>query len=140
MLRTYHLRARADGGALYNPVMAHGGATVIATGEIGSGQVEVRVAWCNPTDTYSKRRGAAIASGADRKIIPLRSLPGFLGRTYREVQRRAKTGKPAYHQDLPKFDNRVFDFLPKDLSVEESKPVLSLVRRDPILIEAPQAA
>lgn len=126
--RVYHLRARADGGATYNPVLPYGGATVVASGVIGSNQVSVRVAWCNGgfiehgilmgADTYCKKRGIAIAAQAQEKVIPLRSLPGFLGRTYREVQRRAHTGKCAHHMDLPRFDNRVFDFMPRDLGVE----------------------
>lgn len=129
MNRIYHLRSRADGGATFNPVLSHGGATVLVSGEVGSNQVSVRVAWCNPADTYCRKRGIEVAHEAPEKIIPLRSLPGFLGKTYREVQRRAKTGKIAYYTDLPKFDNRVLDFLPRTLEVTEQRPQLRVVDR-----------
>lgn len=111
--RVFHLRTR-DNGSKYAPVLAKGGATVIVNGEVGTGQVSVKVAYCNPQDTYAKKRGRTTADAAVEKIIPLRRLPGFLGTTYREALRRSHI-RNVDRWELPSYDNRILDFLPKEL-------------------------
>lgn len=108
--RIYHLRPSPyiTGGPMNN-----GGATVLVEGDTNHAQVAVKIAYCNPTDTYNKKLGRAVAAEAKEKVIPLRALPGFLGTTYREVHRRAKV--ICANQNRNQFDNRVLDFLPKDL-------------------------
>lgn len=108
--RIYHLRVREYDG---QPPKAHGGATVIVTGVVGYNQVSVRTSFCNKTDTFCKARGRSFAQESQEKIIPLRKLPGELGGIWKEVMKRNKTRWEGF--DRPRFDNRVFDFLPKEL-------------------------
>lgn len=114
--RVYHLRSR-EFGSRYSPPNAKGGACVLATGEVGSNQVSVRVTFCRPDESYNKKLGRQYAEESQEKVIPLRKLPGFLGQTYREVLRRSHIRVHRHlNEEMPRFDSRIFDFLPKELA------------------------
>ena len=108
--RVYHIRTRLSE---HTAPGAYGGATVLVSGDTDHSQVGVKVAYCNPIDTFSKKIGRETASKAVEKIIPLRRLPGELAHIWREVHKRSHIVRVGY--DRPNFDNRLFDFLPKEL-------------------------
>lgn len=102
-----HLRVRKKSFA--EPEMK-GGATIILDGSTENTQVQVRVAYCNPSDVFCKKAGRLQAEQADVDVIPLRALPGVLGKLFKEVNRRAHN--VTTHR--PSYDHKVREFLPKE--------------------------
>lgn len=124
VFRIYHIRPKR--GPFASPEQ-HGGATVLVEGNTNSAAVNVQVAFCRAAgndpitgkplrDTYNKKLGRQIAQHQPYQQIPLRQLPGFLGKLTREVYRRAKISHR--YLDPRQFDARILDFLPKTLEAE----------------------
>lgn len=105
--RIIHLRVREF---LHDSPKMNGGATVLLDGDDNSAYVSVRVSFCNPADVFCKKLGRESAEKSKEDVIPLRSLPGVLGKLFSEVHKRAHV-TPCYRVN---YDHKIRDFLPKD--------------------------
>jgi hypothetical protein len=103
--RILHLRVRRS---VFDVPAMKGGATVLLTGDLTSG-ITVQVAYCNPSDVFCKKLGREYATMAPAEIIPLRALPGVLGKIQAQVMKRSHQ----HEYVRVNFDSKIRDFLPK---------------------------
>lgn len=112
--RILHLRVRQP---FHQEPLMTGGATVILDGDTNTTQVQVRVAFCNSKDVFCKKTGRLTAEASNIDVIPLRSLPGELGKLHKEVYRRNHVKldhSRAVSYAHPNFDHKIREFLPKE--------------------------
>jgi hypothetical protein len=136
MERLYHLRVI---GTHRQPYATNGGATVHLQSVPGDPlHLDMRVAYCNPKDVFSRKEGRDHCTGraAVPKIhhfvenggpasvdvskpaldarpttrISLRKMPGELGKVWREIHRRSHVEVSDY--ESPNFDARLREWLP----------------------------
>jgi hypothetical protein len=103
--RILHLRVRRS---QFDVPAMKGGATVLLTGDHTSG-ITVQVAYCNPADVFCKKVGREYAEHAYATVVPLRALPGVLGKIQAQVMKRSHVSD----YGRTNFDSKIRDFLPK---------------------------
>lgn len=60
-------------------IASHGGCTVILEGDTDNNAfITMKLARCNATDCYNRKKGVKTANEHDAEVVPLRKLAGFL--------------------------------------------------------------
>lgn len=93
-----------------------GGATVMLQGVPGEDKVQVKVAWCRFSDSYTRKKGIETAAAKDPEVVHLRHLPSTLSsiqdQMLSQVSVYLRHNEEERHQRLRDWNYVIRQFLP----------------------------